>query len=529
MDWSLAFGLVLTAGFVSLASLLAIAALPDRQGARARSIFAEATPATVLLFDGDQLVDATPSGWAMIAATEPRDGPAAEDDPGAAWIRALSKLEPIFPGLAQRIAGLPREGRFILCSRDDVKPPLVLRAENLGGLTRLTLLDSQAEAHLPAIDGAAETAMQEEVFALRDMLSRAPMLIWRETAEGEVVWANGAYLKTAIELIEPGQELSWPLPVLFPREGGASAAQRRVLRIADQARWYDLTRTPLRGETLNYAQPADRLVAAEQSLRDFMQTLAKTFAHLPIGLAIFDSQRVLQMFNPALIELTGMPAEFLIARPTLASLLDAMREKQMIPEPKDYRSWRRKLVDLEEAAASGLFEDTWTLPTGQTYRVIGRPHPNGALAFMLEDISTEISRTRRYRADLELGQAVIDAMEDAVVVFAQDGSAVLSNRAALDLWPGMEAAMISVPGEVSVLALWREMTAPTLLWNDLAEYVGSFGPRDPWDGELRLKDGRLLRCRVSAMPHGATLVSFRLPDPALLPVSPGEEKAIMIA
>jgi hypothetical protein len=42
---------------------------------------------------------------------------------------------------------------------------------------------------------------------------------------------------------------------------------------------------------------------------------------------------------------------------------------------------------LEEEAASGLFEETWSLPGGQTYRVIGRPHPNGALAFMFEDIS----------------------------------------------------------------------------------------------------------------------------------------------
>ena len=85
-----------------------------------------------------------------------------------------------------------------------------------------------------------------------------------------------------------------------------------------------------------------------------MQTLTKTFAQLPIGLAIFDRNRVLQLFNPALLDLTGLSAEFLIGRPTLASVLDAMREQQVIPEPKDYRSWRKQMVALEEAAASGL-------------------------------------------------------------------------------------------------------------------------------------------------------------------------------
>lgn len=503
MGWSLAAGLVVTAGLVALASLLALSLIPGRPGSPRRTIFAEATPATVLLFDGETLVDATPSGRAMLAG--------GIEGPGAAWIKALSKLEPLFPGLAARIEGLQREGRFVLCSREDVKPPLVLRAEHLGGLTRLTLVDGDGEAQLPQFDGAAETAMRDETRGLRETLTHAPLLIWRESAEGEVVWANAAYLKTAAALIEPGQELSWPLPAIFPAaEGMAAATGRRVLRVEGAVHWFELTSMPSQGETLHYAQPADRLVQAEASLRDFMQTLTKTFAHLPIGLAIFDAQRVLQLFNPALIDLTGMPAEFLIARPTLPMLLDAMREKAMIPEPKDYRSWRKQIVELEEAAASGLFEDTWTLPSGQTYRVIGRPHPNGALAFMFEDISTEMMRTRRYRADLELGQAVIDAMEDAVVVFTQDGSVAMSNRAAAELWTGMDQAMVPVTGESSVLTLWRELAAPTLLWNDLAEYIGTFGPREAWEGDLRLKDGRPLHCRVSPMPHGATLVSFRL-------------------
>jgi PAS domain-containing protein len=520
MDWSLAFGIVVTASLIAMASLVALAALPGRAPDQAGSIFTGATPQTVFLFDGDVLVDATPSARAMLAGV-------ADDRAGAAWIAALSRLEPIFPGLAMRIDGVQREGRFVLCSREDVQPPLVLRAEYLGGMTRLTLLDSGAEATAQQNDGAAMTAMQEEVAGLRAALAEAPMPIWRESAEGEVVWANRAYLGAAAALIEPGREMTWPLPALFPR--GAATGERKMLVAGGTTDWFEIATVAAREERIIYALPVNKLVQAEVSLRDFRQTLAKTFAHLPIGLAIFDAQRVLQMFNPALIDLTGMSAEFLIARPTLPALLDAMREKAMIPEPKDYRSWRRQIVELEEAAASGLFDDTWTLPTGQTYRVTGRPHPGGALAFMFEDISTEIMRTRRYRADLELGQAVIDAMDDAVVVFAQDGGIAMSNRAAARLWPGAEMAFVSVTDEPGIIALWREMTAPTLLWSDLAEYIGSFGPREPWDGELRLRDGRLVTCRVSPMPHGSTLVAFRVAGARVEMAGEEPGQAIMIA
>ena len=525
-DVTLAAGLVLTAGLVAMAALLAMSALSMRLSPRPESIFAMPTPATVFVFDGEALVDATPPARAMIAA----------EGQASAWARALSKLEPLFPGLSLRMEGLEREGRFVLCSREDVEPPLVLRAENLGGLTRLTLMDTDTEQRQPGRDGAADVALDEELLALRQTLAVAPMPIWRTSGDGAVVWANGAYLKLAADLLEPGKELGWPLPQLFPPTGESAGSakpagqSRRVIRAPSGERWFEVQAVPAGRETVNYAEPADKVVQAEASLRDFMQTLTKTFAQLPIGLAIFDRNRVLQLFNPALIDLTALPAEFLISRPTLPMLLDAMRERQMIPEPKDYRSWRRKIVELEEAAASGLFEDTWSLPSGQTYRVTGRPHPNGALAFLFEDISTEMMRTRRYRADLELGQAVIDAMPDAVVVFAQDGGVLMTNAAAALLWGEGLAGLSAGRGEPGPIALWREMSAPTLLWNDLADFIGTFGPREAWQGEVRLTDGRLLELRVSAVPHGATLVTFRpvTPRPAEV-AGDGPGQAIMIA
>jgi hypothetical protein len=41
-------------------------------------------------------------------------------------------------------------------------------------------------------------------------------------------------------------------------------------------------------------------------------------------------------------------------------------------------------------------------------RVTGRPHPNGAIAFLFEDISQEVSLTRRFRTDLDLDRGILD-------------------------------------------------------------------------------------------------------------------------
>ena len=147
--------------------------------------------------------------------------------------------------------------------------------------------------------GSQNRAIQDELAQLRSTLSQAPLMIWREAAEGEVIWANAAYLLQAAHHLEPGQDLSWPLPRLFERISTAQDGppQRQRLAVPGKPdRWFSLTVKPEGEGWLVYAQPADAVVQAETALRDFTQTLTKTFAHLPIGLAIFDRQR---QFHPA--------------------------------------------------------------------------------------------------------------------------------------------------------------------------------------------------------------------------------------
>jgi PAS domain-containing protein len=303
---------------------------------------------------------------------------------------------------------------------------------------------------------------------------------------------------------------------LFERVASQSTArgQRAAVKTpAEDIAWYDLIGTASGTERLVFALPADAAVNAEGALRDFMQTLTKTFAQLPTGLAIFDRQRQLQLFNPALMDLTGLPADFLSMRPSLLSVLDALRDRKMIPEPKDYRSWRRQLVEMEKAAASGLYEETWNLPDGQTFKVVGRPHPNGALALMIEDITYEVSRSRRYRSDLELGQAVIDEMDEAVAVFSSSGQLVMSNLAYAVMWAHDPEISLITTTIRTVAAHWRALSAPSAMWSEAEEFISTVGNRVPWRSEARLLDGRLVSCRFTPLAGGATLAGFRTLDP----------------
>jgi PAS domain-containing protein len=504
MEWQLVAVLIGTAMLAAALGSMGVLVLDRRRQMAPVSIFADACSGTVFLFDGEVLVDSTPSARALLMSSPIR---------GSALARFKSYLATHFSDLDEHLLRLPHEGAITMTSTAGNGPPLLLLAEMRGGLTRMALVDPEQEDQTPGQDPMAQRAMTEELDLLRATMTQAPVLIWRERGNGEVIWANAAYLLRAGDVMEPGQELSWPLPRLFDRMAsipGVSGQRQKLTLRGGKVLWFDLSSSSEGEGRLIFALPADTAVQAETALRDFMQTLTKTFAHLHVGLAIFDHQRQLQLFNPALLDLTGLPVDFLSMRPSLLSVLDAMRERNMIPEPKDYRGWRRQLIEMEKAAASGLYEETWSLPGGQTYRVIGRPHPNGALALMIEDISNEMLRTRRYRADLELGQSVIDAMGEAIAVFSSPGQLVMSNTAYASLWGNDPSASLGDASLRALCAEWRGLCAPSTIWAELEDFASNPGDRAAWRSEARLADGRLLDCRFAPLAGGATLTEFRL-------------------
>ena len=508
IDLTLAFGLFGIAFLATIFANYAITLLPIRRLAPAFSLFNQTTEGSVFLFDGDVLIDSTPSARALLKNSVFR---------GGSWPRLMAFLTPRFKNLDAQLTRLPEDGMFTLTSQSSRGRPLLLQAEYCGGLTRITLIDEVRTPGMAEHDPLIYRAMTDELDELRDTVAFAPVLTWRENAAGDIFWANGTYLLLAGEMLAKGQELSWPLPRLFERTAtsqGHAGQRQSVTKPKTGTAWFDLHSRPDGDGRLSYAVPADQVVGAETALRDFMQTLTKTFAQLPIGLAIFDRQRKLQLFNPALLDLTGLPADFLTLRPTLLAVLDALRDRNMVPEPKDYRGWRRQIISMEKAAASGQYEETWNLADGQTFRVVGRPHPNGALALMMEDISSEMLRTRRYRADLELGQSVIDEMDEAIAVFSQTGQLVMSNAAYQELWGTDPSRKLEDCSVFTLSAQWRTMSSPTGLWTEVNDYVATVGDRISWRAEVRLLDGRALACRFSPLAAGATLVAFRVITPA---------------
>lgn len=441
------------------------------------------------LFDDERLIDSSPEGPVLLAPFRGRTD----------WSRLGAYLEPRLPGVMARLSALPKGG-----TAQEAAGGIVLEARREHGHLRLTLKGATGGS-LP-LDAA-----EEELSLLRRTLETAPWPIWRTDPAGEVVWANTAYLSLTGH--DP-EDIVWPLPRLFlagprtPAAGGLRGSQR-MQRVGGED-WFDCVLTAEEGgTTLGYAIPADDVIRMERRLRGSQQAMSDAFMGLAIGLAVFDRARKLQMFNPALADLTRLGADFLAGRPSLFAFLERLREKRMIPERRDFASWRQQMIEVEKAAEAGGYEETWSLPGGQTYRVTGRPHPEGAITFLLEDITGEITLSRRFRAEIELSQEVIDAIPDAIAVFSAAGTLLVSNRAYAKLW-NIEGGDDLTPVDIDrAIAIWNTALPGAPLWHRLRQQIGILDRRHEWTATVKRADESLLECRTTPLSDGATLIAFR--------------------
>lgn len=354
----------------------------------------------------------------------------------------------------------------------------------------------------------------KELRHLRTMSDTCPNPAWQEDGQGKVIWHNQAY--GSLQKLKPTDEDDhdqWLFDV--PDQTLPHRVTFTTLH-GDKPDTYEVKAIPKGDITAFHANCINAVVDAEDAQRSFVQTLAKTFAHLSVGLAIFNREGQLMLFNPALIDLTALPAQVLSTQPTMQAFFDQMREMRRMPEPKNYGSWRQDIADLITAATDGRYRETWTLETGQTYRVTARAHPDGATAFLIEDISAEVTVTRNFRAELEQAQTVFDTLEDGMAVFSASGVLTFCNTIYREMWqvdPENAFADVTIR---DALRHWAEGRCDGQALRVVEALLVSQGPRD----EARIDVSGGLVCAVSPLPQGATLVRFLKDNAQVAPPSP---------
>jgi PAS domain-containing protein len=406
-------------------------------------------------------------------------------------------------GLLARFPDLPASpgcgdiGSMTLTATDH-KSPHRVEMNWRGSLCWVTLVEN--ELTHPKSNKVNST---DDLAALRLNAQFNPHPMWHLDRDGQVIWQNAAY--KALRAATPAKIK----PLFETPEFDQPHRTSLPFGSTDDLTYFEVTANECGDTVVCHATCIDGLVAAEKAKRHFVQTLSKTFAHLPIGLAIFDRNGQLALFNPALVDLSGLSAPFLSRRPTIMSFFDQMRENRQMPEPKNYISWRQAISELITAAADGLYQDTWTLEDGRTYAVQGRPHPDGATAFLIEDISAEITLTRNFRKEVELGQTLLDQVEEGLVVFSSSGVLTFCNERYRSLWGQIPESAFADVTIFDCIGVWRAGCDALPHRDEIERFVMSYEDQKDWSLALTLNNGRPYVCELRSIGAGSKLIRFR--------------------
>ncbi len=487
----------------SVAVLWIVGSFP---GPRARSAYGsdpDLIPSNVFLFENGYLSDHDCPPSADLVAID-------------SWADLKKWLGDRFPTLPDNLSDQSTSAA-VYSTKDQPEDEANLIVELNGDTVRVTLSDP-ASAH-PAERHRALRSLKT-LEADHAALNMAPCAMWKTNASGHIVWRNDACTRVLDDKLDDLME-NVEIPV--------GEDQRTSSRVAvagptgKRETWFDIDAINARSFTIFYATDITNAVQAEAAQREFVQTLTKTFANLTTGLAIFDRNKYLALFNPALVDLTALPADFLSGTPSLMGFFDKLRDRQVMPEPKNYADWRSQINAMIEEASGGLYQETWSLPSGVTFRVTGRPHPDGAVAFLFEDISAEISLTRRFRAQNDLRQSVLDNIGHAIAVIAPNNVVIFCNATWTELFgvdPDTCFAELSVR---DLAAICRQKYPHEDFWQSVETHITCQTLSHAIEETIRIEtpDGaRTLQCRLVPVSGGAALMCHPVNESVLMPEGP---------
>ncbi|PTT73172.1 two-component sensor histidine kinase, partial [Pseudomonas sp. HMWF010] len=129
---------------------------------------------------------------------------------------------------------------------------------------------------------------------------------------------------------------------------------------------------------------------------------------------------------------------------------------------------------------------------------------------LYSDITGELRLKAQYNALIQVQQATLDKLNDAVAVFGSDGRLRLHNEAFETFWNVSALALEAAVDFEGVVDLCVPRLHDLAFWRELKGRVADPDPqmRAPTSGEVRTSDDRIVLYQSRPLPDGATLIAF---------------------
>jgi signal transduction histidine kinase len=331
------------------------------------------------------------------------------------------------------------------------------------------------------------------------------------------VLANRAWLET-IGAASPGEARARGAvadPSAFELAAEALAAGAPIERVrwmgpGSARRAQRLRAAPMKdGGAMVWAWDATAAEGASEALAAQAAAQALILDAAADAVAVFGPDQRLIRHNAAFARLWDLEPAWLAEGPTHGAWLDRLRQRRRLADIPDPARFRAEELARHERLDAGP-EAIWRVAGDRTVRVRGLPHPGGGLILMFSDITPELRLKARFNELVQVRQATLDTLTDAVAVFGADARLKLRNAAFQRLWAIPPDVLSGEPAFEDIVDHCLARLADLRFWRALKGRVTDPDPiaRAAAQGEARAVDGRWLAWRSRPLSDGATLISF---------------------
>jgi signal transduction histidine kinase len=386
----------------------------------------------------------------------------------------------------------------------------------VGGVAVLRLRDVTGAKRDHAAVSAKHKQLEDEIELVRNLLELMPAPVWIRDAEGRLVFANRAYA-SAVDVADPDEVTARNLELLDQpvrseasriREQNSAFHRRVGAIVAGKRRALEVFEAGSKRGAAGIALDVTEAEVARTEIARINEAHRRTLDQMPTAVAIFGSDRRLIFYNNAYLSLFKLDPAFLEEMPDDSMVLDKLRAQRCLPEMTDFRGFK---AQLHEAYSSVDAKQTmWHLADGRSLRVAISPNAQGGVTYLFDDVSEGYALASRFSSLENTQGETLDALAEAVAVFAVDGRLQLHNRAFQDLWRFSDIDLADKPPVDAIRRLCRAIEpGSNEVWTEIERAATSSGERRVTSQRLELSGNRNFDCTVVPLPDGGNLVTFR--------------------
>ncbi len=210
----------------------------------------------------------------------------------------------------------------------------------------------------------------------------------------------------------------------------------------------------------------------KRNLKQHQNAQLEILQALGTAFAVFDQNMNLHFNNQAFASLWDLDINWLNSTPSYPVFLDYIREKRLLPEVPDYKSYK---ID-EQKKFSQIIEpisDLLHLPNGKTLRRMRAPYPMGGIVFAFEDISDRIATTSAYNALINVQNEILAGLFDGILIFGSNGRLSFYNDAYIKLWDADKNFLAEEPTFDEILNSQQPFFADIDEWEDVKKGISA--------------------------------------------------------